>query len=233
MPVSNPTAQPLCNPRGTLSAACIAGYAYAAGFGRDQPTLERAVAVALAESSGRTQVINSIGCCVGLWQINVKAHTQYKTAQMQDPQQNANAAWAISNNGANWSPWEAFTTGAYLMYIPAAKLGVAELKRRNPGLNLPAKRGTNNPFDFNPDTDNPLPDQLEGGVETANELAQYPAKVTAWLSDRNNMFRIVKVGVGIAAGLIGLSILTRPYTQKIVETTAKVAGVTKGGGLKK
>lgn len=221
-----PAKTPYCNPD-KFSAECIAGVAWAAGFGRDRPTLERAVAVALAESSGRTKVVNSIGCCVGLFQINVKAHTQYKTAQMQDPQQNANAAWSISNEGRNWKPWEAFTTGAYLIYIPAAKAGVSKLLSRNPGLSIPTKPGSLNPFDNDPNTDNPLPDSLEGGVETVTELAQFPAKVLAWISDRNNIFRVVKVSMGVALAIVGVSIIARPYTTQVVNTAGKVVGAGK------
>lgn len=229
-----PAKRPYCNPE-KYSAECIAGVAWAAGFGRDRPTLERAVAIALAESSGRVKVVNSIGCCVGLFQINVKAHTQYKTAQMQDPQQNANAAWAISNEGRNWKPWEAFTNGSYLMYIPTAKAGVTALLKRNPGLGIPDKPGSWNPFDNDPNTDNPLPDTLEGGVETATEIAQFPAKVLAWISDRNNIFRIVKVGMGVALAIVGVSIIARPYAAQVVNTTGKVVGAGKivGKAVKK
>ena len=225
MPVA-PAKTPYCN-IDKLSAECIAGYAWVAGFGRDRPTLERAVAVALAESSGRSKIINSIGCCVGLMQINVKAHRKYTVAQMQDPQQNLNAAWEISGEGRNWKPWEAFTTGAYLIYIPAAKAGVSKLLSRNPGLSIPTKPGSLNPFDNDPNTDNPLPDSLEGGVETATELAQFPAKVLAWISDRNNIFRVVKVSMGVALAIVGVSIIARPYTAQVVNTAGKVVGAGK------
>jgi hypothetical protein len=202
-----------------FTAECIAGVAWVAGFGRDRPTLERAVAVALAESSGRTKIINSIGCCVGLWQINVKAHKQYTVAQMQDPQQNANAAWTISNGGRNWTPWEAFTKGAYLVYMPAAKIGVDKFYNRNP---------SNNP------NNNPLvPDQLEQPLDQLSNLAQFPAKVTAWLSDRNNIIRLVKVGAGIAIAIVGVAVIARPIFKPVQETAMKVIGVAGPGKITK
>lgn len=226
MPVASTVSKPYCNPD-KFSAECIAGVAWAAGFGRDRPTLERTVAVALAESSGRVKVVNSIGCCVGLMQINVKAHKKYTVAQMQDPQQNLNAAWEISGEGRNWKPWEAFTNGTYLMYIPAAKVGVDKLMKRNPGLSIPTKPGTLNPFDTDPNTDSPIPDALENPLDSAASLAQFPAKVLAWISDRNNMFRVVKVGMGVALAIVGVAIIARPYTAQVVNTAGKVVGAGK------
>ena len=49
-----------------LSMTQIAGYAKQAGFSGN--ALVTAVAVAMAESSGNTSVVNSLGC-TGLWQI--------------------------------------------------------------------------------------------------------------------------------------------------------------------
>lgn len=213
---------PYCNPD-KYTAECIAGVAFNAGFGRDRPTLERATAVALAESSGRTKVINSLGCCVGLWQINVKAHTQYKVSQMQDPQQNANAAWSISNEGRNWKPWDAFNNGSYLLYMPAAKSAVSTLQQK--GAAIPDKPGGLNPFD--PNTDSPLPDSLENNIDGVAQLAQFPTKVLAWISDRNNIFRIAKVFVGIAVGVVGVAIVIRPVVNSTVDKAGKVIGAVK------
>jgi hypothetical protein len=216
---------PACNPD-KYTMVCIAGAAWNAGF-KDRPTLERATAVAYAESSGRARVVNSIGCCVGLWQINVKAHTQYTTAQMQDPQANANAAWAISNGGRNWKPWQAFTTGAYLLYMPAAKTAVTTLQKQ--GTPIPDKPGGLNPFD--PKTDSPLPDQLENPLDSTassiSNLAQFPAKVTAWISDRNNIIRLVKVMTGVVIAVVGIGIVARPVINQTVNTATKVAGTVK------
>jgi hypothetical protein len=205
-----------CTPE-KFTAECIAGVAYVAGFGRDRPTLERAVAVALAESSGRVKVVNSIGCCVGLWQINVKVHKQYTTAQMQDPQQNANAAWAISNEGRNWKPWEAFTNGSYLLHIPAAKIGVSKFYERNPSID--------------PD-DSPVPDFLERPWEQGQEslsqlsdLATFPAKVLAWISDRNNIIRVIKVVTGVVVAVVGVAVVARPVVKPVRDTATKVIGV--------
>lgn len=225
-----PAASPPTNVTGCtatkFTAECIAGVASVAGFGRDRATLERAVAVALAESSGNVRVVNSIGCCVGLFQINVKAHKQYTTAQMQDPQQNANAAWTISNEGRNWKPWEAFTNGSYLLHMPAAKVGVTKFYSRNGS----SASGTVDPSNPN----NPLiPDGLEQPLNDLNSLAQFPAKVTAWLTDRNNIIRLVKVGAGISIAIVGVALLARPLFKPVQDTAVKLVGLAGPGKVTK
>lgn len=93
----------------------IAGYAKNAGFsGVD---LGIAVAIAYAESSGNDQATNLVppDNSYGLWQINLNAHPEYDATSMLDPQQNANAAFAIySAAGNSFSPWTTFGNGQYL-----------------------------------------------------------------------------------------------------------------------
>ena len=68
-------------------------------------------AVAMAESSGRTDVVNSIGC-VGLWQINqpvhIKTHPTWTVAWLQNPVNNAKAA-AVIYRAQGMKAWEAYT----------------------------------------------------------------------------------------------------------------------------
>lgn len=104
----------------TLTASQIQGYAANAGFSGDD--LNTAVAVALAESSGRTGVVGDTsitpGGSIGLWQINLQAHPEYTAAELTDPQTNANAAYAIySAAGGQFTPWTTFNTGAYMQYL--------------------------------------------------------------------------------------------------------------------
>ena len=90
----------------TLSQTQIAMYARAAGLPGDPDVW---AAVAMAESSGRTDIVNSIGC-VGLWQINqpvhVKRHPTWTVRWLSDPMNNAKAAKAIYASHAP-QPWEA------------------------------------------------------------------------------------------------------------------------------
>lgn len=187
-----------------LSAAEIAGYATGAGFSGN--ALNIAVAVALAESGGRPGVV-SVTNDVGLWQINVKAHPQWTAAALKDPSQNAKAAYSISSGGSNWSPWVTYKTGAYLLYLPTAKAGVKE------------NGGQSRSVVGNPDV--PKENITAGPLESLASLAEVPAKITAWISDRNNVFRIVKVLVGGGLIIAGLIAVTRPVVEPAAKTVAK------------
>jgi hypothetical protein len=91
----------------TLSDAQIAGVARQAGFTGD--SLLIAVEIAIAESSGRTDVVNYLGC-VGLWQI-MKRYQPETTEQLKDPLTNARVAFRMSKQGTNWKPWTTYTSG--------------------------------------------------------------------------------------------------------------------------
>ena len=97
-----------------------------------------AAAVALAESGGCRYALASaidvrpVAECHytvtggenshGLWQINVNpgAHPEYAGVDLFDPDLNARAAIAISQNGANWTAWSTYTDQAYLAFLPGA-----------------------------------------------------------------------------------------------------------------
>lgn len=76
-----------------------------------------AAAVAMAESGGRSDAINSSNSDGstdrGLWQIN-SVHGKLSTT---DPIANVKAAIQISNNGKNWTPWVTFVSGAYKKFL--------------------------------------------------------------------------------------------------------------------
>lgn len=116
-----------------MSAKQIAQVAYNAGWRGEQLVI--ATAVALAESSGRYWVVNSIGC-VGLWQINVPVHKQWNTGDMKDPAKNAAAAMTQYKRAGNkWTPWEAYTgpdgrgsDGPYTAQMGRARIAAAQIK---------------------------------------------------------------------------------------------------------
>lgn len=190
---------------GKLSAAEIAQVARGAGFTGDN--LATAVAVALAESSGRTSAVSPTGCCHGLWQINVNVHPYTKT-QMQDPAQNAAAAWKISNSGTNWKPWSAYNNGAYLLYLTEAK--------------RVSRAPTTLPVGSTPDSGGDIIiDELTGAAEGLQGIT-YPITATkAWLSDRNNIFRIVKVLAGGAIAVLGLKLIVKEPVMAVIKEVKK------------
>lgn len=103
-----------------LSQSQIAGYAQSAGLSGNSVTI--ASAIAMAESGGRTDVVNPGSATdpeysVGLWQINLRSHPQYTQSAMSDPTKNAAAMFAISAGGTNWLPWGTYTNGDYKQFL--------------------------------------------------------------------------------------------------------------------
>jgi hypothetical protein len=93
-------------------------------------------AIALAESGGDTTKINNTAYpnlpgyrpptfpnlpeySVGLWQINVYAHTNYTAAAMLEPDGNAAAAVSIRNTYPYLDNWSTYTHKTYLQYLQA------------------------------------------------------------------------------------------------------------------
>lgn len=82
-------------------------------------------AVAFAESSGRVEVVNSIGCR-GLWQIYSKVHPKYDRNRLtSDPLYNCKAALEIYR-AQGLGAWEAYTNGAWRRFLTQARRGVAQ-----------------------------------------------------------------------------------------------------------
>ncbi|WP_410566913.1 type VII secretion target [Amycolatopsis sp. cmx-4-61] len=113
-----------------LSAEQIARHAYTAGF-RGQG-LTTAVAVALAESGGRTTAHNATppDDSYGLWQINMlgalgperrRLYHLKSDDQLFDPGTNARVANRISGDGHDFTPWSTYTNGAYKHHLTAAR----------------------------------------------------------------------------------------------------------------
>src|SRR5438094_188080 len=96
-----------------LSVADLIQVAIKNGFGGSEIVLETAVAVALAESDGDPTAhrVTAREDSRGLWQVNVRAHPQYASQDMYEPNTNARAAFAISRGGTDWHAWTTYTSG--------------------------------------------------------------------------------------------------------------------------
>lgn len=113
-----------------LTPRQIAEYAYDAGF-RGQ-SLTTAVAVALAESSGKPGAHNGVppDDSYGLWQINMigslgpdrrREYHLKSDSQLLDPAVNARVTWSISSHGTSWQAWATYTHGQYRSHLDAAR----------------------------------------------------------------------------------------------------------------
>lgn len=131
----------------TYTPRQIAQVAYGAGFRGD--ALVNAVAVALAESGGRTTAVgvNSDRWRSrdrGLWQINSHWHPEVSDAAAFNPKSAAAHTFRISSGGRNWSPWSTWKNGSAAAQKGRARMAVAGL-----GTGGGATKGTNaQPADF-------------------------------------------------------------------------------------
>jgi LysM repeat protein len=91
---------------GTLSCPGLEELWKQAGGSDGQAVM--AASIAMAESSGQQFATGAAGER-GYWQIN----PDHGSLSTYDPLGNAKAAVVISDDGANWTPWTTFTSGAY------------------------------------------------------------------------------------------------------------------------
>lgn len=204
----------------TLSQGQIALIARAAGLPGDPNVW---AAVAMAESSGRTDVVNSIGC-VGLWQINQRAHVgrhpTWTVAWLKNPLNNAKAAKVIYAS-QGWGAWEAYTG-------PDGRGSDGPWKNyQGKGGAVPAgwwddfKDGFGDGFDVGPGpedlfdggTGNDGIDSLDalGDVATGvGTIAEAVQKSAVWLGDAKNWVRIGYVAGGGLLVVMGLAIVAKP-----------------------
>jgi hypothetical protein len=233
-----------------LSQAQIAQVARAAGLPGDPDIW---AAVAMAESSGRTDVVNQIGC-VGLWQINqpvhVKRHPQWTVAWLQNPMNNAKAAKEIYRS-QGWAAWEAYTgpdgkgsDGPWRDYYKKGTGGVSPVFDWNDPFNLwpdewgdapgsPGGDKLNEWFGGDGSTDGELDlgfgslGDVATGIGTMAEAVQ---KTAVWLGNARNWVRIgYVVGGGLLVAL-GLNIVARPLVEQL--PTGRMAKMAKSLGKK-
>lgn len=89
----------------------------------DTNNLAVCVAIAKAESSGRTDAINSNTNGTndkGLWQINSVHDSKLPGQDRFDSNVNAQLMMIISSNGSNWQPWSTYNNGAYQQHLGEA-----------------------------------------------------------------------------------------------------------------
>lgn len=176
----------------TLTQGQIQAVAVAAGL----PNAALMAAIAMAESSGRTDIVNSIGC-VGLWQINqpvhISSHRTWTVAWLKNPLNNATAAKSLLNV-QGLSAWQAYTNGAYLKYYkgtvpatPNAPQGASDI------IMAPINIVTS------------AADSALGAATGINRVAQVLSSAGNWISQASNWVRIGYVIGGIVLAVVGLA----------------------------
>lgn len=179
----------------------VASAAYDVGI-RSPVTLAQATAIAFAESGGNERAHNAVppDDSYGLWQINMYGdlgparRTQFGLSsndQLYDIATNAKAMYAISSQGTNWKPWTTFQGARYWLVYPAAQAAAAAVLAAKGG-QIIAEEATE-----------PITDVADAAFEAAAGVR----KTAAWLSDRNNWFRVLKVAVGAFLVINGVTVL--------------------------
>lgn len=199
----------------------IASAAYDVGL-RSPVALAQATAIALAESGGNERAHNRVppDDSYGLWQINMYGElgparrAQFGIASNEalfDIATNAKAMHAISSGGASWRPWTTFQGARYWFFYPAAQgAATAVLAARGAGAAGEAARGIAD------GVTEPISDVASAAVEAAVGVR----KAAAWLSDRNNWFRVAKVIVGASLVAMGVQTLAAVAGGKVYDATA-------------
>ena len=178
----------------------VAELAWNAGFRGSE--LNRAVAVAYAESTGNTNAVSSTGCCHGLWQINVRVHGSTKgwtVEQMRDPQQNANAAYTLWKE-SGWHPWDSSRGGQLLWRLPADNAVSAFL--------------ATNPKDIGPNVLGAAADSLVPGRGAPDALTAI-GNLAQFFTVGRNWARIGEIAIGGILLILALSILAKPIVKEI------------------
>lgn len=159
----------------TLSAEEIYRYAVMAGFTPDQAVTM--TAIALAESSGNTGAHNPHGeDSRGLWQINSAVHPEFDGQDLYDPLTNAKAAYSVSINGTDISPWttaHGIGDAAYLQFRDEADVA-ARMSGDNAVGNWTGVEGYGHPA--------PAAGTGATGAASAVDLTDVPAVDTAHAS---------------------------------------------------
>lgn len=215
----------------TLTQAQIQMYAQAAGL----TPADKWAAIAMAESSGRTDVVNSIGC-VGLWQINqpahIKEHPSWTVKYLQDPANNARAAKTVYDK-EGFSAWEAYTgpdgvgsDGPWKQYYKGNSSSTAT----NAGVQW------YDPFGI-------LPDGMGGAVENAvpgvaelGKMADAVVHGAVWISTPYNWVRIGYVMAGGILFIAGVGFIINSTLLGKVSSNPIVQGATSvipGGSIAK
>lgn len=193
-------------------------YAIAVSTGLPQPKLM--AAIAMAESSGRTNVVNPIGC-VGLWQINqpvhVKDHPTWTKAWLSNPVNNARAAKVVYQM-QGLEAWESYTDGRFKKYMDSTAQGITDIDPLDPFNLIKGNQGGD------------ALDAAGGAVGSIGDIAGFAAKAGNWVSNPRNWLRIVYVIGGVALVVVGVSSLARPYVMKAANAATDV--VPQGKALK-
>lgn len=204
-----------------LTALQVAAAAMIGGFSGND--IVEAVKVAYGESSWNTTASNS--CCYGLWQINKNAHADlFRKYKWDNPADNARMAniifqkagsllhpegrWCSSGhppNGCN--PWQAYGNAAYNSKDAEAKAAYAELRKQiSQGKSAESILGTSR-TDGSKTPEAGIGGNIVGAVSGMGGIISAINRAGAWITNPDNLRRILKVLMGAGVILVGAAII--------------------------
>lgn len=240
----------------TLSQSQIYTIAVITGM----PNPKVMAAIAMAESSGRTDVVNSIGC-VGLWQINqpvhVKANPKWTRQWLQNPFNNALAAKKIlASQGLR--AWEVYTNGMYAKYLnktvavdqtaiqTGSSLGIQPGSTvTQAGLWDDFWDGLKKGWDFGPGPEDlgdggtgndpgiddvPVVGEAKATAEALLGIAETLQKAGAWMSKAENWVRVGYVAGGSLLVIFALYQIASPALTKALPQAKALKALIPSGG---
>jgi hypothetical protein len=205
-------------------------------------------AIVLAESGGDTDARNPGGTGVGLFQINPQAHGQDWELRGRDPAASAAFAYSLyqgrggTTSSRKFDDWEAFTNGAYKskMLDVAGGLDDRSFLQRVQDFPSSAWNDVTNSAEGLVDAATGFLDPIEKLANVIGDIAKFPMAMYNWLTDRDNIFRVVKIVVGGTVLVVGMNMIGKPITEPVkaakdatigkVKSTALAAAT--GGGSK-
>lgn len=203
----------------TYSAAQVSVMARSVGW----PNPDLVGQIAMAESSGSSTVVNSIGA-VGLLQVNqpvhVHDHPSWTVAYLQDPINNLRAGLTLYNadkaaGGSGYRPW---VSSQDVWGKTAAATAISD-----PGGSDKYKgcEGIAGPVgDWCKQMDQgqtPDPGGATGGgsADGLLRLAQDAAKAGNWLADPRNWVRVAYVAGGAILIITAIAVIAKPYAASV------------------
>ncbi len=166
----------------------------------------RAVAVALAESDGKTDAVNTNrdgSHDLGLFQINDKAHPEVLNINWRDPSANITLAYTIQKKDG-WRPWDSSRL-RQIAFMPVASTAMA-VASAEPSL---AKKQT---IDSTKDLVSRTP---------VGNTAETFADAWSKLSSGRFWARLGEIALGAVLLIVAANVLAKPVTEPVVKTAIK------------
>jgi len=198
----------------TYTQAQIAVMARGVGW----PDPEKIARIAMAESSGRADVVNSIGA-TGLLQINqpvhVGSHPTWTTAWLKDPIHNLSAGLVLyradkAAGGDGYRPWVS-SQGTW------GKGGVEQAADEESPCELLDYWGKKLCYERSKGVEGDgglsgTPGDLTDAADQIGRVAQAIAKAGNWIAEPANWVRVAYVAGGGLLALTAVTVIIRPYT---------------------